>query len=206
MDIKTTFHQFTVNKSNEKAKEFQGLGNKCFENKKWMDALIYYNKSISFGSSKQILCLIYANRSAVYFEIQRYKECLENIELARKNGYPKNKMDKLNKREEKCKELMIQENLEKIQITEKSSEIFQLSYPASKTIPWIVDCVEVKNTEKYGRGIYAKQDLKAGDIISIEDPVVCILRDDGYYKHCANCMKTCMLNLIPCARTGIKLQ
>ena len=205
MDIPPTFQRLTVNKSNEKAKEYQGLGNKSFENKKWIESLIFYNKSLSF-SSRNISCLIYANRSAVYFEIQRYQECLENIDLARNNGYPKNKIDKLNERETKCKEMMIQEDFKKIQLNEKSSEIFKLSYPAKKKVPWIVDCIEMKKTSKYGRGIYAKQDLKAGDIISVEDPVVCILRDDAYYKHCYNCMKTCMLSLIPCLRSGMKLQ
>ncbi|KAL7037595.1 hypothetical protein ACKWTF_009294 [Chironomus riparius] len=202
MDFPPTFQQLTVNKSNVKAKEYQGLGNKSFENKKWIESLIFYNKSLSFACSKNILCLIYANRSAVYFEIQRYQKCLENINLARKNGYPKNKIDELNILEEKCKNLKIQEDLNKIQLNEKSSEIFKLSYPANEKIPWIVDCIEMKKTDKYGRGIYAKQDLKAGDIISIEDSVVCILRDDGYYKHCYNCMKTCMLSLIPCTRTA----
>jgi hypothetical protein len=77
-----------------------------------------------------------------------------------------------------------------------------LSYPANEKIPWVVDCVEVRRTEKNGRGIYATQDLKAGDVICIEEPIINYSNEKGRYMRCYNCSKACALNLIPCDQTA----
>ena len=83
-------------------------------------------------------------------------------------------------------------------------DFFKLSYPVNEKIPWVVDCVEVRHTENYGRGIYAKQDLKAGDIICIEEPIFNYTFNDEYnhYFQCYNCFKPNRMNLIPCDKTG----
>jgi hypothetical protein len=142
------------------------------------------------------VALAYGNRSAAYFNVKKYKECLENIRLARENGFPSEKIAKLDEREQKCK-------LES-QASSVAWNFFKLSHPANQKVPWIVDCVEMKRTEKYGRGIYAKTDLKAGDIICIEDLLINIATssDDTNFKHCAICFKTAMLNLLPCLNTA----
>ena len=78
-------------------------------------------------------------------------------------------------------------------------DMFKLSYPASKTIPFIADCIEL---DKASKKIITKRDLKAGDVISLEDPAVHFLRKDALYKRCSNCYESCLMNLIPCTRTG----
>jgi len=185
-------------KSDEKANEYRELANKHYNQREMFKALIFYNKSITYASSKKALSLGYANRSAVYLSLECKKECLKNIEWARENGYPKDKLSKLDEREGKCKKLA-QSGWKKV--AEDPWNFFKLSYPANKKIPWIVDCLEVRTTQKYGRGIYATRDLKAGDIICIEEPLH-FLVNDAYYKHCMNCHQTYMMNLIPCAQTA----
>jgi len=172
------------------------LGNQFYNSGKMFKALVFYNKSIAYSSSKEVLSLGYANRSAVYLSIECKEECLKNIEWARENGYKS--LSRLDEREEKCKKLP---QFEWKNVVENPWNFFKLSYPANEKIPWIVDCVEVQTTEKYGRGIYATHDLKAGDIISVEEPLL-LLEDSGFCKHCMNCHKTCLLNLIPCAQTS----
>ncbi|XP_070496177.1 N-lysine methyltransferase SMYD2-B-like [Chironomus tepperi] len=164
-----------------------------------MAALIAYNKSIAYACTKNALSLSYANRSATFLELECYDECLKNIKWARESGYPENKLSKLDEREQKCKKLRLKGRNNK---NEDPWEFFKLSYPANKKIPFIVDRLEVRTTEKYGRGIYATRDLKAGDIICIEDPVISFLDGNHFYKHCNNCSKSCMLNLIPCNNTA----
>jgi hypothetical protein len=159
-------------------------------------ALIFYNKSIAFAKSMEVLSLGFANRSAVYLSTGCKEECLKNIEWARETGYPN--LSRLDEREEKCKNLP---ELGWKNVSENPWDYFKLSYPANEKIPWIVDCLEVRTTEKYGRGIYATQDLKAGDIISIEEPMF-FLVEYCNFTHCTNCYKTCMLNLLPCAKTS----
>jgi hypothetical protein len=153
---------------------------------------------LSYAKSKQDLGLAYANRSAVYLEIKKFDECLQNIEWARENDYPKEKLQQLKKREEKCKKLM-EANNKKVQET-----FFKLSYPANPKIPFIVENLYMKKTDEFGRGIYAKTDLKPGDVIAIETPAFSLVyhNDEAQYKHCCNCMKSCVMNLIPCLKTG----
>jgi hypothetical protein len=191
-------------KSNDIAKDARITGDDRFKVKNYLFALNHYNRSIAFAKSKNVAALAYGNRSAVYFENQLYNECLENIQLARENGYPSNKMSILADREAKCKELMdeLKTLLDEFK-DEKSNDIrdfFKLSYPANEKIPWVVDCVEVRTTEQFGRGIYAKQDLKAGDIICVEDAFFNYTSKDVYstYFHCYNCFKSNRMNLIPC--------
>jgi hypothetical protein len=183
------------NKSDIASKIYRDEGNRFFKHSLTFQALINYNKALNFAKSQVNVALAYGNRSAAYFSVKKYKECLENIRLAREHGFPSEKIAKLNEREQKCK-------LE----SEASSvawNFFKLSHPANEKVPWIVDCVEMKRTEKYGRGIYAKSDLKAGDIICIEDLLINIATgDDANYKHCAICFKTAMLNHLPCLNTA----
>jgi tetratricopeptide (TPR) repeat protein len=190
---------FVDYKSDEKSIKFREKGNTEFIKKNYLDALNSYNKSIAYATSKEVLSLGYANRSAVYMEIECYEECLKNIEWARENDYPMDKIEKLNERELKCKRF-IQEG--KKNLVEDPWNFFKLSYPANKKIPWIVDRLELRTTEKYGRGIYATQDLKAGDIICVEELIIHSLSNESRYKHCDNCLKTSLLNLLPCSRTS----
>jgi hypothetical protein len=72
---------------------------------------------------------------------------------------------------------------------------FKLSYQANPKIPFIVDCLEMREDEKYGRGIYATCDLNAGDVIAIEEPF--FLETLSTNRHCMNCNRSNMLSLIP---------
>jgi tetratricopeptide (TPR) repeat protein len=199
--------KISIHKSDKASDKHREAGNSHFVQKEFQKALIYYNKAITYANTKNVICLAYANRSAVFFELKRYEECLKNIEWARENKYPASKMSKLDERENKCKELMAK--------TDKPEDLwkyFKLSYPANEKIPWIANCIEMRTTEKFGRGIYATKDLKAGDVICVDEPIINGFMEssdvtgsgmgDSYYMHCYHCFKSCMLNLIPCIRTN----
>lgn len=147
------------------------------------------------------MALAYGNRSAVFFELKKYEECLKNIRLALKHGLPTEKAKNLKEREVKAKELNAQH-----QETNANDpmKFFKLSYPPNPKIPFIVDRLKMKKTVTFGRGIYATEDLNPGDVIAIEKPMFSILYSshDARYKHCCNCMKTSMMNLIPCTKTA----
>ena len=81
-------------------------------------------------------------------------------------------------------------------------DLFKLSYPANEKIPFVADCVEMRYNKKFGRGIYAKHDLKAGDIVCIEEPIVNYADGNNAYTRCYNCFKANAMNLIPCDQTG----
>ena len=158
------------------------------------DALLACNQSACFAvPSTKALSVAYANRSNIYFKCEFYMECLDNIKLARDNGYPADKLHKLQAREDKCKKLLDAGN-EKFDIW----NFFKLSHPANEKIPFIVNCLELREDAKYGRHIVTTQDLKAGDFIAIEEPFCKIRAEDFNYSRCSNCLKSNNLNLIPC--------
>lgn len=153
---------------------------------------VNFYQALCFAKSKLNLALAYANRSATYLELEKYDECLLNIQWARENDYPEEKIQKLNEREEQCRSLMDEKYENQKQILR---DVFKLSYPANPKIPFIVDCLMERKIESYSKGVFATRDLKAGDVIAIEDPFgflpLC------YYTCCCVCMKGNLLNLIP---------
>lgn len=182
-------------KNQENCDSFKLKGNKCYQNKEFLKAILFYNQSLCIAESNEQISLLYGNRSAVYFEIKRFKECLENIQLAKQYNYPEDKLVKLNNRENRCLDIIKNEK----QIKEDPvSNFFKLSYKAHPKIPFIIDGVEAKYSEKYGRGLYTNKNLYAGDIIIIEEPFLKTLDDEFKHKRCNYCLKTNSYNLIPC--------
>jgi SET and MYND domain-containing protein 4 len=139
----------------EKSKEFSNFirseGNKFYKELRFFEALECYNQSLSFAEAKSSeIPLAYANRSALYLEVKEYQLCLDNIQLAIDSNYPVDKLQTLKTRKDKCKTL--------IETDVKSDDydpwkFFKLSYPANEKIPFIVDCLELRRNEKFGRYI-----------------------------------------------------
>jgi hypothetical protein len=90
-------------KKESKSLKYKEFGNKCYSKKDFRETVTLYNKALCHATSNLQLSLLYANRSAVYLEVKKFEECLENIQLAKTSGYPQEKMAKLIAREENCK-------------------------------------------------------------------------------------------------------
>lgn len=188
------FHEHK-SKSNQQAVEHRTLGNSLYRQNKIDDALESYNKSLCFAETgSEHVALAYGNRSAVYFEAKDYEKCLENIRLARESNYPPDKVAKLSEREEKCYQLM--EDCGGGQGDDPLS-YFKLSYAPNEKLPFIVNCLQLRENDTYGRQIVTNQDLNPGDVIAIEDAPFKVLDEDGIYTRCANCLKCNKLSLIP---------
>lgn len=191
-------------KSKERSDELRVEGNKFYSQRKFFDALLKYNESLSFSpTGDESSGHAYGNRSAVYLEMKLYEKCLNNIEMAKKNFYPEKSFDILNKRKEKCQEMM---KISKEKLPSPWS-IFKLSYPAHKNIPFIAECLEVESNEKYGRHVVANRQLKVGDIVAIEKPYCSVLMEEStfhessesnIYQRCSNCLEENAMDLIPC--------
>ena len=186
-------------KSTKMADEFRIEGNRCYIRKQYLDALIYYNKSLCYAEQgSESFAFAFANRASVYLESKLFRKCLKNIQLAKENNYPKDKMRILNERELKCKSQM-KNNYERERKIDNWN-VFELTHPANKKIPYIVDCLEVKSNEKYGRYIITNKDLSVGDIVAIEEPSCQVLFDvTKGYSYCVYCCKDELLDLLPCS-------
>jgi hypothetical protein len=179
----------------EKAEKFRDDGNAFFRSGEFQKALECYNKSICFAESgSSELSVAYANRSAVYMQVKKYRKCLENIVMSREQG---NLDGKLKEREEKCKRLM---EVHKSDENSDPCDFFKLSHPPNDRIPFIVDCLELREDEKFGRYIVTSRDLQPGDVIAIEEPFYKFIDKESRYSRCCNCLKSNDLSLIPCTQ------
>lgn len=189
----------TGEKCDDKAGKFREEGNDNFRFGEFYEALIAYNKCLSYATeNSDQVALAYGNRSAVYLHLKMIEKCLENIQLAKDHGYDKSKLTKLLDREEKCKEILKQE-MENVQ-RDARDDFFNLSYPPNEKIPFIVECLQLREDEKYGRYLITNTDLHAGDVIAVEEPFYKFIDKEFSFSRCTNCLKPNHLSLIPCTK------
>ncbi|KAH8279079.1 hypothetical protein KR026_001328 [Drosophila bipectinata] len=182
-------------KCNKRSVEFRMLGNEQFslKNRKYFQALELYNKSICYAEpNSEHLSIGYANRSAVLFEWKRYRECLANIELARKANYPARLSHKLDKRERDCQQLLEQQPPDVVPIE------FKMNFETHAQVPYIADCLELRESADEGRFIVTNRDLVVGDLVAVEQPFCSTLLTPMRYIRCATCKRENYLTLIPC--------
>jgi hypothetical protein len=126
--------------------------------------------------------------------------------MAKANSYPEKNFHILDKRKEKCNEMMKNENKENK--TDDPFDFIKLSYDSNPRLPFVVDCLELKHSDRFGRYIITNRDLNVGDILAIEEPHFKILKSDSRYdschemnkyQRCAVCLQDNLLDLIPCS-------
>lgn len=189
--------QMTTHKDNKESARYRMLGNNHFAaktNADYLIALKFYNQSICYAeNNSEELSLGMANRSAVYLTLELYDDCLENIKSAKELPYPARLMDKLNDRERKSLELRKTDHVVPLPRP-------QLSFPASDKVPLasIADCLKLEKDSQYGRHVITTADLKAGDVVAINESFCSTLPIEYKYERCQNCLDEHNYNLIPC--------
>ncbi|XP_071025437.1 SET and MYND domain-containing protein 4 isoform X2 [Oncorhynchus clarkii lewisi] len=92
-----------VQKDLERAARCRKEGNSSFKTRDYTAAVLHYSQGVCHASlSSEQLSLCYANRSAALFHLQRYRECLEDIDRALNHGYPSHLKHKLQDRQAQC--------------------------------------------------------------------------------------------------------
>ncbi|XP_055627947.1 SET and MYND domain-containing protein 4 [Toxorhynchites rutilus septentrionalis] len=193
-------------KNDVKAIACRKKGNEYFHPnvKQYIKAIERYNESIALAeTNSETLAIAYANRSAVCFELKEYSECLENIELARQNGYPSRLMAKLAKREADC--LSNLNDPSKQHPGQSKQREVKLSYKPNPNAPHISDCLELMENEQFGRYIVTNRNLSAGDVVIVEKPFSRLLVADLRYLNCDYCHKDSFLTLIPCRNCSVTM-
>lgn len=103
--------------------------------------------------------ILYANRSAVYFELGHYEKCLENIDKAVEHNYKS--LDKLKNREERCKSSL--NNTSNLECMEEAInfDFLQLSFkPKIDVSAFIAECLELKSDKDFGRYVITNKKCK----------------------------------------------
>jgi hypothetical protein len=130
-------------------------------------------------------------------DLELYEVCVDNINAARNNNYPLDKIHKLVTRVDICIE-----KLPEVKRPSKTSLFFQPSYPMNPKSPHIVDCLEIRDDPKFGRGVYTTRDLKPGDMLGVEEPVMILIGEGERYIRCNQCSSCNYMSLIPCPKTA----
>lgn len=194
-------NQMPAQQSTKLVKSYRDEADKLFESKKYREALVFYNKSLSYAvAGSADAAELFASRSAVYLEIKYYQKCIENIRLSRaSSNFTLEK--KLLDREVYCEKLLKSDKA----ILDVQS-FSKLSYPAHDRVPYIANCLELGDSTKFGRFIFSNQNLKPGEVIAIEEPFFKFvdLQTRHFYKYqrCFNCFKSNQLSLLPGPHSG----
>ncbi|XP_055692866.1 SET and MYND domain-containing protein 4-like [Lutzomyia longipalpis] len=175
-----------------KSENLRKDGNKLYKDAKYVDAVIAYNRSACYAVSKENISIALANRSAAFFDMKMYQECLESIRLAREYGYPERLMEKLDKREATSKkELRRKPPQREIVVT-------KVGLPVNEKIPYLARCLKMQEDSLYGRYVIADEDIPAGTVIAIEEPFCKVYGNEDMYLRCAVCLYEVSHLLIPC--------
>lgn len=194
-------NQMPTKQSTKHVESYREKADKLFEGKKYIEALVSYNKSLCHAvAGSADVAELYASRSAVYFEIKQYQKCIENIRLSRESS--KFELEsRLLDREVYCEKLL---NHDKADLNIQS--FLKLSYPAHHRVPYIANCLELGDSRKFGRFIFSNQNLRPGEVIAIEEPFFKFvdLQTRHFYKYqrCFNCLKSNQLSLLPGPHSG----
>lgn len=171
-------------------------GNEEFAKQNWSAAMIKYNQSLCFASQKsENVSLAYANRSACFLHMKAYKKCLVDIELAKKSGYPKRLMAKLDQRAAEC--------LKAMENDDESEHAPTLSFKPDDKFPCMANVVKIERDANGEYSVIANEDIAVGKTIVVEKPFCTFLCDGSSWK-CHICLKN-YANLIPCAKCSIAM-
>ena len=132
------------------------------------------------------LSLAIANRSASFFHLKMFQECLEDIDLAIKLGYPVKSRIKLIVRRSAC-----EAELNRV-----------IKNPEERPTPNVssggqLDTVKVLKTDS-GRGMFASQKITSGELVLMEKPYVSVLHPNRYKSHCYHCLRPLDKRPTPC--------
>lgn len=83
------------------------------------------------------------------------------------------------------------------------SDVFKLSYPPNERNPLIINCLELRVNDEFGRHLVTTQRLKSGDIIAIEKAFYKSLDYRSYATRCANCFKSTSSNAVQCSSCNL---
>lgn len=176
-------------------------GNTYFKHKNFYQAWQAYNLSLLYAvTTSENFIYAVSNRSAVFFGMQRYMECLEDIKFVFKTQYPEKLKNKLLEREKQCLSKLDAELSKKKKedtIDAKIADILQLKHTRDKKYVSASSKLKVVYNDEMGRHVVANEDIAVGEVLVVEHAYLTALLPPQFLFSCAYCL--CRnLNLYPC--------
>ncbi|KAM9846507.1 SET and MYND domain-containing protein 4 [Aulostomus maculatus] len=203
---------YSVQKCSEQASRCRERGNSSFKLRDYPAAALHYSQGICFATqSSEQLSMCFANRSAALYHLQRYQDCLDDIDKALRNGYPSHLVHKLEDRRVQCiKHLSAGQKQDPPSPASKNHNGSNSGKrPATCGI-----CLRatIEFSPEKGRHLVASERIAAGEVILNERPYSCVLipattrgRQDSErgvlfgteHRRCHRCLME-TLRLLPC--------
>ena len=184
------------NKSKHKNKsisdDYRQIGNSFYKKKQFKSSFDNFLLALKHAepNTKEYF-LAYSNRSALFYELNRYEECLNDlnqIKLLNMSKYPEFLEEKLTNREENCRIFLKNQNC-----LEEIYENNLLNEPHKKYVH-MSNKLDVKYTRENGRFCVINKsscpsDIETGEILFHEKPYCSILLPEYQSFYCENCYK-----------------
>lgn len=178
-------------KCNKKCDAFRIEAKELKKNSQNFEAIETLNKALCHAATDDKKSLIYVDRAAICCELKFYEKCIANISLT---GLENCSVNALN---ESCIKARKNEK-PRDRDDEEISKFFSITTAKNPKIPFVAECLKLQESWKFGRGIFANNLIKTGEILVVEKPFFKILNKDVRYKRCANCLRSNTATLIPC--------
>jgi SET and MYND domain-containing protein 4 len=147
-------------KSNEQAQVFLSEGAELLAQQKFFDALVALNKSLCVAEPGSIeMSATFETRAEVFLSVGQFEKCQKNLQAAMEHGCSGERLQALKNSEEKCKRLMTTADSSSI---DELRNFVSMKLPRNKKIPFIADCLELREDDKFGRFIVTNRDLSPG--------------------------------------------
>lgn len=180
-------------KNDDESLQKRKEGNRYFGLGQWVEALECYNDSLCLAKKgSENISLAYANRSACFLKMRHYDECLGDIELAKKAGYPDTLMKKLDQRKIDCLKAM--ENGDSL----SESRQTKLSLEADDKFPCMAKALKIERGNDGEYSCVACEDIDIGQTVVVEK-VFHLYLCELHAQKCSICLKG-YTNLVPCDR------
>ncbi|XP_033215333.1 SET and MYND domain-containing protein 4-like [Belonocnema kinseyi] len=206
--LKLPFLEIPVLKKSEKISMVCCIaGEKAMTDKKNKEALIAFTNGLRVApASSKIIAHCYYYRAMVLSKLKAYPESLSDIERALKLPISEEQKTSLSKRK-KIVDLILNESNKKSEANKKSEENkkerIQLSYGESEEIKGVSSAMALAYNEEFGRHFVATRDIKIGDFLMIQSPLMWVKQRDseddskGKKWFCDFCLNS-TINPVPC--------
>ncbi|XP_072909137.1 SET and MYND domain-containing protein 4 isoform X1 [Hemitrygon akajei] len=187
--------QWWAQKDVKTAQDLKCRGNECFKARDYLQALALYSQGLRHSTADcPETALLYANRSAALFHLQRYQECLEEIDRAEQHSYPPELQHKLWDRQAAC--------LQRLDRFKEGPRVPEAQTPLSGEVePDSPPSISLQWDVTRGRHYTAARDLQPGEVVLQEEAFATVLVSGGQPStqdlYCHLCLRPTDLPL-PC--------
>lgn len=180
-------------RTNDKiANQQRMLGNKYYESLQFEKAIAAYNECLCFSSCLEERGIAYSNRSAAYFALNSYQDCIESIRLAKECPLPANIKKKVLAREQLA---VVSLETDEVRSGAMDEPPVKLSYSRSKYMPSFASCLDLQKSRNLYDGIVTTEFVCPGDVLVVGPPFMRNTKMDGI---CDYCFRVCG-SLQPCS-------